>query len=178
MRARQSAKHVAASSWSSQTRGSFDRTMVFEAFLIGFVGRATLFEASHWLSEWLGWWLLVRRGCRIPAFDLFTVPMRRAVDTISRRFIEEGAPQVARHLGKSPASLIMAGKVCISELVLDSQTSDLVIKRRWNEAEVPWRLRFERTLVEHTTELYRVHIHAHLGRQLEAIAQAWATHGE
>ena len=70
----------------------------------------------------LGWWLLVRRGCRIPAFDLYTVPMRRAVDTISRRFIEEGAPQVARHLGKSPASLIMAGKVCISELVLDSQT--------------------------------------------------------
>lgn len=124
----------------------------------------------------LSWVQKVRDGVRVPVHDMYLVPLRRVVTRITRDFVEEAAPEVAAFLGCSSAELILIGKGAMSTMSLEPGTGDLVLKRGITEGELVFRLRFEQSVRDHVAGVYAGTLRAHLGRELEAVTRAWASH--
>jgi hypothetical protein len=120
----------------------------------------------------------VRHGVRVPVHDMFIVPLARASESLTRKFIEQAAPLVALFLGCSANKLILTGNGCVEELDIPSSQSDIYFSRGWTEPELDFRLRFERDLRGHVSELYRSRVRQHVGRQLESITQSWRQFAE
>lgn len=114
------------------------------------------------------------RGVLLPVHDMVAAPLARAVDTLTRRFIEEAAPIVANEVGRPTSELEMLGRGLIEPLAIAPAEADLVIARGAFEGNITWRRRFETTLVETVDTLYTRRVRSYLQAQLKAILAAWA----
>ena len=120
----------------------------------------------------------VRLGVRVPVRDMFVVPMARVAESMTRKFIEQVTPPVALYLGCSASKLTLAGNGCVEDLDISSANADIRLSRGWFEPELDFRVRFERELRAHVSELYTTRVRDHVGSQLEAITQSWASFAE
>jgi hypothetical protein len=116
----------------------------------------------------------VRQGVRVPVHDMFIVPLARASESLTRKFIEQAAPPVALFLGCSANKLVLTGNGCVEDLDIPASESDIHFSRGWTEPELDFRLRFERDLRGHVSELYGTRVRRHVGHQLESITRSWA----
>lgn len=119
-------------------------------------------------------WHLVRRGCRVPFYDLYFVSMRRAAELLARRFIDQAAPVTADWLGLQDAELVLSAKGVMAPLELARGHADLTILQGMWEKRLDYMVRFEAELNGHLEHLYGHHLRPHLGRTIETITATWA----
>ena len=118
-------------------------------------------------------WTQMRRGCRVPVFDLYVIPMRRSVDHLVKQFLEHASVEAAATLGRPVDELKEVGLGCTSKLDLSAADMDITIARDLWEARVTYRVRFEEELQSHTNQVYSTHVRPFLTNQIEAILTAW-----
>ena len=118
-------------------------------------------------------WSQTRRGCRVPVFDLYVIPMRRSAVHLVKQFLEHASVEVAATLGRPVDELKEVGFRCTSKLNLSAEEMDVTIARDFWEARVTYRVRFEEELQTHTNQVYSTHVRPFLTDQIEAILTAW-----
>lgn len=133
-------------------------------------GRQDAIESVRRMSRWH----LVRRGCRVPLYDLYFVSMRRSAELLARRFIDQAAPPTAAWLGLQDAELVLAGKGAMAPLDVIRDQADVTIAQGTWEKRLDFLVRFEAELNAHIEHLYRDHVRPHLARNIEAITATWA----
>lgn len=121
----------------------------------------------------LGWWHQIRRGVRLPIRDLYLSHAGRLSVRLARQFVEEGAAIRAAHTGEGLPRLILAGQGRVRPLEVADRAVDPTIHRLWNEAELPWRQRFDRELVAAVANVHQQILRAHLSATITDIERIW-----
>ena len=121
-------------------------------------------------------WHLVRRGCRVPLYELYFTSMKRTAEKAARDFVAAAAPGMARWAEQPEAELVLRAKGCILPIDVPRAQTDRIILQTLLEPPLEFIQRFEREVAEHIEHLHEAHLRPHLDETIDRIQSSWAEH--